>query len=907
MKYTKESIRETLYELNSPAAKITHRITHYLRSGCLILFCFLVLTGSALGLGMFMGIIDSAPAITSLHFGPTAYATKTLDRSGNLVATLVKSGSNREKASYDEFPADLVNAFVSIEDERFWQHSGIDLKSILRAVKGVVTDDSSSGGGSTITQQLIKNSVFEGGLHEKTFERYVRKFQEQYLALQLEKQPNMTKQEIKESIITDYLNTINLGANTLGVKVAARRYFDKDVSDLTLSECAVIASITKNPSALNPITHPKENAARRAQVLDNMLRLGYIDKTQYDAALADDVYDRIQNVDVQTKEEQAPYSYFTDELIDQVSKVLQERLGYTAAQAENAIYSGGLTIYTTQDPDMQAIVDEEINNPDNYDTAKYSIEWRFSIQHADGSLVHYSEKDLLRYMREILGMSSFNGLFKTETSAQTYIEQYRQMILSPDDTVVAESYTPTLQPQASFILMDQHTGEVLALSGGRGEKKYSLTLNRASDTRRQPGSTFKVLSSFAPALDRYGATLASTYYDSEYTIGEKTFKNWYNTKGYLGYQSIRDGIIYSLNIVAVRTMMETLSPEKGVQYAESLGISTLSKDDYNPATALGGLTSGVTNLELTNAYATIANGGLYNEPKFFTKILDQNGDVLIDLTDDEPKRVMKDTTAFLLTDAMAESMVYNRAYASRSGPNVTSTSTRAHFDGMSLAGKSGTTSNNNDIWFVGYSPYYTAGIWGGCDDNQKLNDSRTGEYNGGTSFHKDIWRKIMQRVHEGLEDTGFEKPSGIVEVQVCRKSGKLPIKGVCSDDPRGSAVITEYFARGTEPTEYCDHHKETSGGSVRMVLPEGEEDLATDDSNYAYYRSSRPSYNSDSSKSNGSKHKESSTDSTNAATQPAPSTQETTAVSTGFGPAYDTKPVPTPAPLPEPTVAGPGA
>lgn len=879
MKYTKDAIEDTLYELNSPASKIAHRITHYLHTLCFVLVCYVLFLGAAFGFGLFMGIIDSSPAIETLHFGPTAYATKTLDRNGNHVATLVKSGANREKAEFDELPEDLINAFVAIEDERFWQHSGIDLKSIMRAVKGVLTDDSSTGGGSTITQQLIKNNVFEGGLNERTFERYVRKFQEQYLALELENQPGMEKREIKESIITDYLNTINLGSNTLGVKVAARRYFDKDVSDLTLSECTVIASITKNPSALNPISHPEANAARRRQVLKNMLDQGYIDQKAYEDALADDVYARIQNVDVKTKEDQEPYSYFTDELTSQVISALQEHLGYSYAQAENTLYSGGLTIMTTQDPEIQAIVDEEINNPDNYDTAKYSIEWRCSIKHADGSMVHYSEKDLLRYMREILGMS-FNGLFRTDTSAQEYIDQYKAMILASDDEIIAETYYATLQPQASFVLMDQHTGEVLAISGGRGEKKYSLTLNRATDTKRQPGSTFKVISSFAPAIDLYGATLGSVYYDSPYTIGEKTFRNWYSS-GYLGYQSIRDGIVYSLNIVAIRCMMETLSPEKGVAYAQKLGISTLSEEDYNPATALGGLYEGVTNLELTNAFATIANGGKYQKPKFFTKILDQDGNVLIDLTTEEPEQVMKESTAFLLTDAMSESMVYNRAYASSGGPNVTSTSTRAHFDGMSLAGKSGTTTSNNDIWFVGYSPYYTAGIWGGCDDNQKLSDSRTGEYNGGTSFHKDIWRKIMQRVHENLSDPGFEQPDDIVEVRICRKSGLLPVSGVCSNDPRGSAVITEYFARGTEPKEYCDHHQR-SGGGVRMVLPEDEEDLDTDDQNYSYYyrpTQTAPATETDETSSN----------------LPLPTDPVETATETqGFGPGY---PVPTAAPV----------
>ena len=374
--------------------------------------------------------------------------------------------------------------------------------------------------------------------------------------------------------------------------------------------------------------------------------------------------------------------------------------------------------------------------------------------------------------------------------------------------------------------MDPHTGEVLALTGGRGEKKQSKTLNRASNVLRQPGSTFKIITSFAPAIDLYGATLASTYYDSEYTLGNKTFKNWYSG-GYLGFQSIRDGIVYSLNIVAVRCLMETVKPERGYQYAESLGITSLVKDDENPALALGGLTRGVSNLELTQAFSAIANGGELEKAKFFSKIVDQDGKVLIDTTEDKPTQVMKASTAYLLTDAMKESMESNRAFAS--DVRVSSTSTRAHFDGMSQAGKSGTTSNNRDIWFIGYTPYYIGGVWGGCDDNQVLKDAKTGEYNGGTGFHKDIWRKIMTKIHEGKTDPGFSRPEDIVEALVCRKSGKLPTSG-CYQDYRGSAVITELFAKGTVPTEKCTYH--TSWGA--MLVPENLRDLDTDDHYYSY-------------------------------------------------------------------------
>ena len=824
--YSRFNVDKTLYEMDNTKVKLGHSIAHFIQMALLILVLCLCLLGAAMGFGMFRGILDSAPDIDTIHIGPTAYASKVLDTDGNITATLVTAGSNRERVSYEQLPKDLINAFVAIEDERFWQHNGIDLKSILRAVRGVVSDDDSAGGGSTITQQLIKNNVFGGGLHEGKFQRYVRKFQEQYLALEIENQPGLSKEEIKKSILTEYLNTINLGSNTLGVKVAARRYFNKEVSDLTLSECTVIASITKNPSGLNPITHPERNAERRAQVLKNMLEQGYIDEARYTEALADDVYARIQDVNVQKEAENEPYSYFVDELTAQVIQELQDRLGYTKDKATDLLYSGGLTIYSTQDPSLQTIVDEEVNNPDNYDTAKHSVTWRYTLKHDDGSIVNYSEKDLIRWMKEVKGIS-FNGLFSSEDSAKSYVEQYKAELIRDTDKELGEQFFTTLEPQVSFVLMDPHTGQVKAISGGRGEKRYSLSLNRATGTLRQPGSTFKLITSFAPAIDLYGATLATPFYDTAYTIGNKTFKNWYSS-GFLGYQTIRDGIIYSLNIIAVRCLMEQLDPHKGRLYAENLGITSLLDSDENPALALGGITNGVTNLELTQAFATIANGGQFNKAKFFTKILDQEGNVLIDTTEDQPRQAMKATTAFLLTDAMKQSMLPNRAYAA--SLNVNSTSTRAHFDGMSLAGKSGTTTKDVDIWFVGYSPYYVGGIWGGCDENQPLIDKASGEYNGGAGFHKDIWRKIMSRVHEGLPDIGFTKPDGIVEAQVCRKSGKLPTSG-CYADYRGSSVITEYFAEGTVPTTNCDRH--TSWGSI--IIPEDEKDLAyTDDGGFVF-------------------------------------------------------------------------
>ncbi len=805
MNYSKRHNTREIDNSTSKSKKYINKLVVTFFKTLFISFLVLCILSISLAFGVVKGIIDNTPKINIESIAPLGFATTVYDSKGNVTDTLVMAGANREEASYEEIPKDLINAFVAIEDERFWQHKGIDTKSIMRAVYGVLKR-SNLGGGSTITQQLIKNNVFNGGRESSFGAKLERKLQEQYLALELEK--NMDKKQI----ITNYLNTINLGNNALGVKVASRRYFGKEVSDLTLSEATVLAGITQNPSKYNPISGRVKNEEKRKVILSYMLTQGYITKEDMDKALADNVYDRIQNVNTVTKETPGNiYSYFTDELTEQVMSTLMNKLGYSETQSYNLLYGGGLSIYTTLDPDLQQIVEEEVNNPDNYDITKYSAEYRLSVEHTSTGIQHYSEKDIMQYHKNVL-KDDFDGLYKSEEAARADVDKYKASVVQEGDRVIGESFSPILQPQASFVLMDQKTGEVKALIGGRGPKNASLTLNRASNTLRQPGSTFKVLSAFAPAIDAKGATLATTYYDEEYTVGKKTISNWYSSRGYLGYSNIREGIIYSMNVVAARCLMETVTPRLGVEYCKNFGITTLTDNDYSASVALGGLYSGVSNLELTAAYAAIANGGTYTEPIFFTKIVDHNGKVLIDNTP-TTRRVIKESTAFLLTDAMRESMISNRKFA-RSAVSVNSTSTKAHLDNMSCAGKSGTTSKSNDIWFVGYTPYYTGGIWSGFDENQKL-----GEESSGTSYHKIIWKKIMTRVHDTkeLKNVEFTKPADIETATICRKSGKLPISGVCSSDPRGNATYTEYFAKGTVPTEKCDVHS-----SIKVCSESGQ-------------------------------------------------------------------------------------
>ncbi len=778
MNYGKNSTRKREKELTSKGTMIRKKFTIIFLKTLLVCLLAIFIIGGCAGLGIIKGVIDAAPEINLDDATPTGYLSTVLDKDGSQIATLVATGSNRVYATIDEIPLHLQHAFVSIEDERFYEHNGIDLKGILRAgIKGI-TSGIFSEGASTITQQLLKNNVFTNWTSETSFaDKLERKIQEQYLAVQLEKKVS------KDWILENYLNTINLGQNTLGVQAATRRYFNKDVSDLTLSECAVIAAITQNPSRYNPISNPDKNQERRDKVLNNMLTLGYITQEEYDEAIADDVYDRIQVVNTVVEEESVT-SYFVDELTDQVIQDLIDLKGYTETQAYKTLYNGGLTIYSTQDSALQAICDEEINNSENYplDT-KYSFSYRLTIEKPDGSFENYSEQTMLSYYQSSNSDYSIN--FSSMEEAQAAIDQYKAEIMGEGDKIVenGETVTFTLQPEAALTVMNQKTGEVVAIVGGRGDKTASKTLNRATDTTRQPGSTFKILAAYAPALDSGGLTLASVEDDAPYSYENGTsLRNYDNS--FRGFTPLREAITHSINIVTVKTLTE-IGTNLGYSYLQDFGFSTLVDDDNNQALALGGITKGVTNLELTAAYATIANEGTYIKPRFYTKILDHDGNVLIDNTP-QTHGVLKASTAWLLTNAMEDVVTKG-------------TGTSANFGNMAIAGKTGTTTKNRDALFAGFTPYYTCVVWGGYDDN-------TPQASGTTSYPKAIWKAVMSRIHENLEYQDFTMPNDITTATVCKKSGKLVVAGLCDADPRGSMVSTEYFAEGTVPTEYCDHH-----------------------------------------------------------------------------------------------------
>lgn len=463
-------------------------------------------------------------------------------------------------------------------------------------------------------------------------------------------------------ILENYLNTINLGAGSYGVQAASKKYFNKDVWDLNLSECATLAGITQNPTKFNPITNPKANAKRRKEVLDHMLDQKYISQDEYTAALNDDVYSRIQLAQMEnTEEESTVYTYFEDEVTNQVISDLMNIKGYTKTQATNLLYSGGLKIMTTLDSNIQQILDEEYADPSNYPAdTQYELDYALTVQTPSGEQVNYSKEMLQLYFRD--QDPEFDLLFSSPEEGQQYVDQYKANILADGSTVVSERVNFAPQPQSSMTVIDQHTGYVKALIGGRGEKTASLTLNRATDTTRQPGSTFKIVSTYAPALNEKGDTLATTFMDEPYEYPDGSPVN-NASRSYGGETTIRKAIQNSINVVAVKCL-EQVTPSLGLKYLDDFGFTTLAhgtdadKDangnvwsDANLATALGGITNGVKNVELCAAYAAIANNGNYIKPIYYTQILDHDGNVLIE-NSSVSRSVIKDSTAYLLTSAM---------------------------------------------------------------------------------------------------------------------------------------------------------------------------------------------------------------------------------------------------------------
>ena len=729
MNYGKDATEKRLQAVNSRSRKYRSRIFLTFLKTCCVLCLFSVLVISSIGIGIVMGIIDNSPDLNVDSIVPIGYATTVYDSAGNLTDTLVTAGSNREEATYDELPQDLINAFVAIEDSRFWTHNGIDLRSISRAAVGVLTGEN-RGGGSTITQQLIKNNMFNGGMETSFGAKLERKLQEQYLALQL------TKSMDRKLILTNYLNTINLGNNALGVKVAARRYFNKDVSDLTLSECTVIAGITQNPSRLNPISGQEANAEKRKVILQYMFEQGYISKDQQEEALADDVYDRIQMVDNVSKENSTPYSYFTDEVIKDVIGDLKEQKGYSELVAENMVYSGGLKIYATIDTKVQDALDSVY----------------------------------------------------TDDSAFPNTEKYGEV------------------PESAMVITDKQ-GDIVAIAGGRGQKTLSRSFSFATDARRQPGSSFKPLASYGPAMDAGIIVPSTTIYDRAFSEGEDGMPWPMNDGKYPTGRSltIKEGVTRSLNTVSVQ-VLNALTPQASYDFlTNQLDIKlvgsrtnedgTVQSDIALAPLALGALTDGVTVREMAGGYSTFINDGVFGGTRTYTKVLDNEGNTVLENTPHTDKGFTNVHTVYDMLDCLQNVTAHGTAYG-------------IQIDGVETAGKTGTTSSNTDIWFCGVTPEYSAAVWVGYEHNYRLD----GLYGRNAA---EIWLKVMEKVH--ADDSGLvfdSHPQDFVEETYCMDTGLLA-SGACREAGRAA---TGRFWKDKVPTQTCSHENieekydfETSG------------------------------------------------------------------------------------------------
>ena len=820
MNYGKRQVREKLDRTGSSEVRQRNRFLMFLVVLGVGLVVSMAVIAASIAVGAYMQILSDTPVIRSISdLEPKENKSIIYASDGSIMQELVVSGSNRINVSLKEVPKDLINAVVAIEDARFFEHQGVDVKGVFRAIFVGLTKGSLSEGASTITQQLIKNNMYEGGFETNLGDRITRKFQEQYLALRLEQQVD------KDTILEYYLNTINFGANSLGVEVAAQRYFGKHVSALNLAECTVIAATTSSPTRYNPITHPDSNQIRRLIILDKMLEEGYISEAQREEASKEDVYQRIQAT-AEAYTGMHAFSYFTDAVFDDVLKALQTELGYTESQAYSAMYNGGLRIYTTEVPSIQAIIDEEVNNDANYFSRgadgltdfilQYSLSYTLGIRTPGGNEYYYNETSLLNYFRDTLGREDFTLIFDTIDSLNDSVAAFKDYIIrETQGEIIAENITATKEPQASVVVMDQKTGYVLGICGGRGNKDEmgSRILNRATQSTRQPGSTFKILTTYAPAIDLKGATLGSTYYDSELLVDGRAIRNWWGDT-YLGYSNIRQAIMASMNVIAIRCMENTVTESLAYDYVRSFGITTLVPGDKSPVLAIGGITYGVTNLELTGAYAAIANQGVYNEPIFWTRVTDTEGNVILQNSQDQ-KTVISEETAKLLTSALEDVITPQWPAFPREGVGATNTSLA--IEGMHVAGKSGTTNDVNDLWFVGYSPYYTLGVWSGYDSGTVLGD--------GWNTHRYLWKNIMSRITEGLEDREFDY-SGLVKAKICSKSGLLAREGVCDKcGDEDCHIYEEYFSPNTVPTEYCNRHAEfaicsESGKLANKYCPE---------------------------------------------------------------------------------------
>lgn len=671
-----------------------------------VFFITMSITVGSILLGGLLGILKSTEAISPDTLILKGFTSGIYDCNGNFVMSL-KGEKNREMVDMDQIPKHLKDAFVAIEDKRFYKHNGVDIRRILGAVISYMKPGGGSYGGSTITQQVVKNVT---GDNERSIKR---KIQEQWRAIKLEKK--LTKDEILEV----YMNLIYMGENCYGVQAASKIYFGKPVSELTLAQSACLAGITNLPSRYDPFTeNGKENNLKRQKIiLKEMLDLDFITHEEYEKAKVEDVGFVEKNHGIFNKEVQP---YFVDQVILDLKKDLMNK-GYSEEIAIKTIYNNGLKIYTTIDMNVQKSLDKVFENESN-----------FSV------------------------VSSKKG-----------------------------------KPQAAMIVLDATNGQIRGLTGGIG-KKEGIPFNRASSNlmKRQPGSTFKPIAVYGPAIGEGIITPATVIDDAPvYMMGlaKGLYPRNYD-KTYGGLTTIRDGVRRSINVVAARVWKEHLGPQKSIDYLSKVNIDR-SNEKYI-SLAMGGLNEGVNPLQMASAYIPFSSGGDYYEPITYTKVCDKEDKILIQKTSNK-RNVYTPQAAYVITNVLQEVPKRGTAY-----PNGLIKKGK-----IQSAGKTGTTSDNKDKWYVGYTPYYVAASWYGYDKGSTLAGAEYGRA-------LKIWNMVMEDIHKDLPNKSFDKPkSGIVEVEVCKCSGQRPTD-LCRKDPRGNMVVKEIFVEGTEPgrEDYCDVH-----------------------------------------------------------------------------------------------------
>ncbi len=608
---------------------------------------------------------------------------------------------NRTWVDLESMPSHLKDAAIAIEDHRFMKHSGVDWKRTFAASVNLFFKMKSDFGASTITQQLIKNLTGDNQ------DSVRRKLQEIMRALYLERHYD------KDTILELYLNTIYLGKGCYGVGTAAKTYFDKDVSELTLAESASLVGITNLPTYYNPYLHPDNNRERRVDIINRMHELDMISKEERDAAVSEELVFNANNSGEIAANVQ---SYFVDQIIEDLIADLVNERGYSKNVATRTIYSGGLKIYATVDPKLQADMDSVF-----------------------------------------------------------------------EDNNVFPKYSGSAQPECAMVLLDPQNGDILAMRGGRGEKKGARILNRATQAKRPPGSSLKPISVYAPAIEYGLITPFSVEDDAPLKVlnGSEYPKN--ETRVYSGRTTILDGVMQSLNTISMRTL-EKLSVERSYNFlSANLGVSSLNpKGDMNLAPlSLGQLTNGITVLEMAAAYAPFVNGGIYYEPRTYTEVYDNQGNLLIK-KDTPPTVAMSKKTATYMTYILSNVITGG-------------TGTYAKLaNGMPAAAKTGTSNNDEDRWFVGFTPYYVGATWFGYDQPKYISKS--------LSPALTVWKNVMNKAHSELPAKGFETDPDFVTIDICSCSGLIPSEA-CSLDPRGGKVVKGFFHKDDVPTKTCDVHK----------------------------------------------------------------------------------------------------